>query len=117
MGPTVSPCTSTRGGEPPARPKRRASKLDPFRAQVDGLLEQGIWNAEVIHHRIRAAGYTGGRTVLRLYIQPRRALRPGAATVRYVVDNALAWAPAFDCWADLNAGCGDLSDRPPKSYA
>lgn len=72
-----------RGGEPPARPRRRGSKLDSFCAQVDALLEQGIWNAEVIYRRIRAAGYTGGRTVLRLYIQPKRALRPGGGTVRY----------------------------------
>lgn len=72
-----------RGGEPPARPKRRGSKLDPYRAQVDALLRDGVWNAEVIFRRIRAAGYDGGRTILRLYIQPRRALRPAGGTVRY----------------------------------
>lgn len=72
-----------RGGEPPRRAKRRRSKLDPFKAQVDGLLGEGIWNAEVIFERIRRAGYCGGKSILRAYIQPKRRLRPEAGTVRY----------------------------------
>lgn len=71
-----------RGSEPAARPRRRARKLDPFTGQIDQMLAEGIWNAEVIYRRIREAGYTGGRTRLRTYIQPKRALRP-SATVRY----------------------------------
>ncbi len=60
-----------------------ASKLDPHKAQVDQLLAGGVWNAKVILSEIRAAGYVGSYTILRDYIQPKRALRPGRATVRF----------------------------------
>jgi hypothetical protein len=37
----------------------------------------------VILRGIQAGGYTGGSTMLRLYVQPKRALRPGRATGRF----------------------------------
>jgi len=46
-------------------------------------LSEGVWNTVVILREIRAKGYEGGRTVLREYVQPKRALRPGKATVRF----------------------------------
>src|SRR3989442_942938 len=64
------------------RPER-GRKLDPYRAKVDALLRLGVWNANVILREIQADGYSGGSTVLRDYIQPKRALRAGRATVRY----------------------------------
>lgn len=72
-----------RGSEPPKRPKRRPRKLDPFTGQIDEMLRDGIWNAEVILREIRKAGYTGGSTQLRDYIQPKRALRADGGVVRY----------------------------------
>ena len=45
----------------PARPKYcRASKLDPFKAKIDALMEQGIFNCVVILEHLQAAGYDGG---------------------------------------------------------
>ena len=73
----------TRGGSPKGERTGRGSKLDPYRSQVDELLREGVWNASVILREIQAHGYSGGRTVLRAYIQPKRALRAGRATVRY----------------------------------
>jgi transposase len=72
-----------RGGAP--KPERQVgpSKLDPYKAKVDELLGEGIWNSMVILREIQALGYEGGRTMLRLYIQPKRVLRPGRATVRF----------------------------------
>jgi transposase len=72
-----------RDGAP--RPERKSgpSKLDPYKAKVDELLAEGVWNSMVILREIQALGYEGGRTMLRLYIQPKRALRPGRATVRF----------------------------------
>lgn len=68
----------------PARKRtQRATKLDPYRASVDRLLSEGVWNAVVILRAIQAEGYSGGLTMLRLYIQPKRALRQGRATVRF----------------------------------
>ncbi len=44
---------------------------DPF-----GKLRTGL-------REIQAEGYAGGRTILREYVHPKRALRPGKATVRF----------------------------------
>jgi len=68
-----------------AKPERKVgpSKLDAYKVKVDELLGEGIWNSMVILREIQALGYEGGRTMLRLYIQPKRVLRPGRATVRF----------------------------------
>jgi len=73
-----------RGGLPPRRkPGIQPSKLDPYKAQVDQLLSEGGWNAEVIFAELRARGYTGGISILRAYIHPKRALRKARGTVRF----------------------------------
>ena len=74
-----------RGATPPGRKRLRArrSKLDPFKGLVDELLGQGVWNAVVIWRELQGRGYTGGSTILRNYVQPKRALRPSRATVRF----------------------------------
>jgi transposase len=63
--------------------KKRVSKLDGYKATVDQLLGEGVWNAVVIYREIQAQGYSGKLTVLRDYIEPKRALRPSRATVRF----------------------------------
>ena len=72
-----------RGGVPKPERKSRGSKLDPYKAKVDELLGEGVWNGQIILREIQALGYEGSRTILREYIQPKRALRPGRATVRF----------------------------------
>jgi transposase len=72
-----------RGGAPKPGRKLGSSKLDPYKAKVDELLAEGVWNSMVILRAIQALGYPGSRTILRQYIQPKRALRPGRATVRF----------------------------------
>ena len=83
----VHPKTVSRAlkrGEAPVRQrKRRSQKLDAYKATVDLLLADGVWNAVVILREIQAAGYTGGYTMLRAYIAPKRALRAGRQTVRF----------------------------------
>lgn len=79
---TVSRALS-RGGAPSRKYKERGSKLDPYKAQVDQLLQKGVWNAVVVYREIQAAGYKGKLTILREYIAPKRALRAGRATVRF----------------------------------
>jgi transposase len=63
--------------------KKSGSKLDPHKPTIDRLLSEGVWNVKVIWREIEAEGYTGRYTILRDYIQPKRALRPGRATVRF----------------------------------
>lgn len=73
-----------RGGAPSGERKVGPSKLGPYKAKVDKLLEEGVWNSIVILREIQALGYEGGSTMLRLYIQPKRVLRSsGRATVRF----------------------------------
>lgn len=72
-----------RGDAPDKQRKPRGSKLDPFKAQVDALLGEGVWNAVVILRELQAESYTGGITILRQYIAPKRAIRPSKATVRF----------------------------------
>jgi transposase len=72
-----------RGGAPPKRPRRRGSKLDPYKPVVDELLRDGVWNARVILCEIQARGYEGRITILREYIKPKRAFRQRKGTVRF----------------------------------
>ena len=72
-----------RGGPPGPRRGRRGSRLDPYRAQVDQLLSEGVWNAVVLLRELQAKGYAGGISILRDYVRPKRALRPSRATVRF----------------------------------
>ena len=46
-------------------------KLKPFMDYIDMRLAENVWNSEVIFAEIKAMGYTGGRSMLRYYIQPK----------------------------------------------
>ena len=72
-----------RGSAPTVAKRRRASKLDPYKEKIDEMLAANVWNAVVILREIQAMGYDGGSTIVRDYIAPKRALRPGKATVRF----------------------------------
>jgi transposase len=50
---------------------------------VDQWLAEGVWNAVVIWRERQAKGYTGGVSILRDYIRPKRGLRAGRTTVRF----------------------------------
>jgi transposase len=72
-----------RGGPPASRRGRRGSLLDPYRAVIDGLVAEGVWNAVVIWRELQGRGYAGGVSIIRDYLHPKRPLRPGRATVRF----------------------------------
>lgn len=69
---------------PTGRPKKpRPSKLDAYKTFIDQQLASGVWNAVVLLQQLREQGYTGSGSILRAYIQPKRALRPSKQTVRF----------------------------------
>jgi transposase len=70
-------------GSAPAGHLRRGNLVDPYRPQIDALLNDGVWNAQVILRELQTAGYTGGISTLRGYIQPKRPQRLSRATVRF----------------------------------
>lgn len=73
-----------RGGAPGGRrPRARFSILEPYKAGIDRLLSEGVWNAVVIERLIREAGYVGEISLVRAYIRPKRPLRKSLATVRF----------------------------------
>jgi transposase len=101
-----------RGSAPSPKPVARPSLLDPFKAQVDQLLAEGVWNGVVILREIQAKGYTGSHTILRDYIAPKRALRPSStrATVRFETD------PGRQLQSDWGEIIIELAGRPTKIY-
>jgi len=72
-----------RGSAPSKKRAKKGSKLDPYKEQVDKLITQGVWNANVIFEVIKEQGYEGKKTMLRQYIAPKRPLRKSRATVRF----------------------------------
>jgi transposase len=72
-----------RNGAPKAERKKRGSKLDVYKATIDRLLTEGVWNDVVILREIQAEGYSGGITLIREYVHPKRVLRAGRTTVRF----------------------------------
>lgn len=80
----VSPKTVSRAltlASAPAGLTRRKSLVDPYRPQIDALLNEGVWTAQVILRELQTAGYAGGVSTLRGYIRPKRPLRLSRATV------------------------------------
>ena len=63
--------------------RHKMVKLKPFMDYIDMRLAENVWNSEVIFAEIKAMGYTGGRSMLRYYIQPKRKMRPSKRTVRF----------------------------------
>jgi transposase len=70
-------------GTPETERERSESKLEPYKPKIDRLLSEAVWNARVILREIQEDGYSGGYTMLRQYIQPKREQRPERATVRF----------------------------------
>ncbi len=97
-----------REGAPEGKRKRRSSKLDPYKAQIDQLLQEGVWNAVVIYREIQAAGYEGKTTILRDYIAPKRALRAGRATVRFETEPG---QQLQSDWGEIETVIGDHSQK------
>ena len=58
----------------PARP----SKLDPYKAYIRRLLEHHPYSAAQLLNRLREAGYDGGVTIVKDYVQRVRPVRAPA---------------------------------------
>lgn len=80
---TVSRALKRKGAPPRRKAGMRRSKLDPFKAHIDALLADEVWNAEVVFAELKGKGYRGGITLIRDYIRPKRTLRAARETVRF----------------------------------
>jgi transposase len=64
--------------------KAKGSKLDPFRQYLEKRLAEGVYNARKLYQEIRAQGYAGRETQVRIWVQPRRPPRQNdKATMRF----------------------------------
>lgn len=106
---TVSRALKRNGAPEPER-RGGAKKLEPYQPKIDRLLSEGVWNARVILREIQAEGYTGGYTMLRQYIQPKRAQRTSRATVRFETE------PGEQLQSDWGEWVTQIAGQPTRVY-
>lgn len=72
-------------GLPQSHPRPpRESKLASYHEYIKRrVLEDGVYNSQVLLRELRAMGYEGGRTILKDFMKPLRPPRPVPATVRF----------------------------------
>jgi transposase len=59
------------------------SKLDPYKPYLDERLSAGVWNAVVLLRELRDRGYTGGYSILKDYLHPKRQATREVAVRRF----------------------------------
>jgi transposase len=73
--------------EPPVphalKGRKKESKLDAFKPQIDLMISQGIFNCIVILDRLQHSGYEGGITIIKDYVQRFRPAKNSPAVQRY----------------------------------
>jgi transposase len=69
---------------PVSKPRRaRTRKIDPYVKHLEARIEEGVLNASKLYTEIRAQGYTGSSSQVRVFVHPYREPREGKATVRF----------------------------------
>lgn len=61
----------------------RPSKLDPYKDYLKARMADGVFNANRLFAKIRALGYTRGKTILKEFLKPLRPLQKPNATMRF----------------------------------
>jgi len=67
----------------PGKTHRRSSLLDPFKPQINQMMADGLFNCAVILDSLWAEGYSGGKTIIKDYVQPFRPPKSIPAVPRY----------------------------------
>jgi transposase len=67
----------------PAPRLKKGSKLESYKPAIDQWMKDGLFNCQVMLERLRQMGYTGGKTLIKDYVQGFRPPRSQKATVRY----------------------------------
>ncbi len=61
----------------------RPSKLDSYTPYLNERLSAGVWNAVVLLREVRDRGYTGGYSILKGYLHPKRQAARAVAVRRF----------------------------------
>jgi len=75
--------TETRAGQSRCVQRVRGRLLQPFTSYLDQRLAAGVWNAVVLHRELKERGYTGGYTVVKDYLRPKRREAQAVAVRRF----------------------------------
>lgn len=67
----------------PGKTHKRSSLLDPFKPQINQMMADGLFNCAVILESLREEGYSGGKTIIKDYVQPFRPPKSIPAVPRY----------------------------------
>ncbi len=84
----------------PRKPTGRASKLDPFKADIVRMLERYPYSAAQVFQRLREQGFDGGYSIVKAYV---RMIRP----TRQPAFLKLAFAPGECAQVDWGS-CGSV---------
>jgi len=63
--------------------RTKPSKLDPFKPNIDKMVQSGIFNCVVIYEHLQELGYTGGITIIKDYVKDMRPAKSSPAVRRY----------------------------------
>jgi transposase len=63
--------------------EKQPGKLELHKPYVEERLKAGVWNAQVLLRELRQRGYAGGYTILKDWLQPRRAAGMATAVRRF----------------------------------
>lgn len=67
-----------------APPPKRASKLDPFKGPIIGLLERHTYSVQQVFQQLKEQGYEGGYSILKTFIrQVRPKRKPAFLTLHF----------------------------------
>lgn len=103
-------------GEDTRRPRKRSSKLDPFKDAIYGMVQQcEDVSAVVIAQRLREKGYDGGLTILKDYLRSKRGKRRKKRTFVHF-ESAPGEAMQVD-WAHCGTLTYDRWVRPLYCFA
>jgi transposase len=92
--------------------KPRPSPLDGYLGYIDQRLSAGVWNAVVLLRELKERGYTGGYTILKDYLQPKREAAYAVAVRRFET------APGVQAQVDwAKAGTQEFSDGSSRALA
>lgn len=83
---------------PRTTPSKRPSVLEGYHTYLDERLAAGVWNAVVLLRELQERGYSGGYTVVKNYLRPKRQEAQAVAVRRFETPPG---QQAQVDWADL----------------
>lgn len=98
----------------PRSPKKKPSRLSPFTAQIEDLVDKGLTVTRILRE-IRAVGYDGGRTILAKRVEKLRVQK--ALLPKKQVKRRFETRPGEEMQIDWSPYTLSIAGRPTKAHA